>query len=247
MRSWFVGFITVTITGMIQEKIIIISVGGSLIVPSEIDTTFLAQFKSLILDYTSRGFRFVLIAGGGKVARKYQSSANEITPLSKEDTDWLGIHSTRLNAQLLRSIFVNEANARIITNPHEDINWKESILVGAGWRPGCSTDYAAVLIAKNLSVLKLINLSNIDYIYTADPRTNKDAVKIEKIEWKEFRKLIPEEWDPGLSSPFDPIAARECEKIDMEVAIINGNNLEHLRNYLDQKEFSGSVIVPNTK
>lgn len=232
---------------MIQEKIIIISVGGSLIVPNEIDTTFLAQFKSLILDYIGRGFRFVLIAGGGKIARKYQSSANEITPLSKEDTDWLGIHSTRLNAQLLRAIFVNEANQKIITNPHEDIEWKESVLIGAGWRPGCSTDYDAVLIAKNLSVSKLINLSNIDYVYTSDPRTNKDAQRVEKIEWGQFRKLIPEEWDPGLSSPFDPIAARECEKIAMEVAIINGNNLDEVRNYLDQKEFVGSVIQPNTK
>lgn len=232
---------------MIQEKIIIISVGGSLIVPNEIDTQFLAQFKSLILDYIGRGFRFVLIAGGGKVARRYQSSANEITPLSKDDTDWLGIHSTRLNAQLLRAIFVNEANPRIITNPHEDIEWKESVLIGAGWRPGCSTDYDAVLIAKNLSVSRLINLSNIDYLYTADPRTNKDAQRIEKIEWGEFRKLIPEEWDPGLSSPFDPIAARECEKIAMEVAIINGNNLDEVRNYLDEKEFVGSVIQPNIK
>lgn len=231
---------------MTQEKTIIISVGGSLLVPNEIDTVFLAQFKTLILDYISRGFRFVLIAGGGKVARKYQSAANEITPLSKDDTDWLGIHSTRLNAQLLRSIFVTEANPRIITNPHEDIDWKESILVGAGWRPGWSTDYVSVLIAKNLSISKLINLSNIDYVYTSDPRTNKDAQKVEKIEWKDFRKLIPETWDPGLSSPFDPIAAKECEKIDMEVAILNGNNLEYIRDYLDGKSFVGTTIVPNS-
>ncbi len=231
---------------MTQEKTIIISVGGSLLVPNEIDTVFLAQFKTLILDYISRGFRFVLIAGGGKVARKYQSAANEITPLSKDDTDWLGIHSTRLNAQLLRSIFVTEANPRIITNPHEDIDWKESILVGAGWRPGWSTDYVSVLIAKNLSISKLINLSNIHYVYTSDPRTNKDAQKIEKIEWKDFRKLIPETWDPGLSSPFDPIAAKECEKIDMEVAILNGNNLEYIRDYLDGKSFVGTTILPNS-
>ena len=54
---------------MPQEKTIIISVGGSMIVPNDIDTVFLTQFKTLILDYVSRGFRFVLIAGGGKTAR----------------------------------------------------------------------------------------------------------------------------------------------------------------------------------
>ena len=72
-----------------------------MIVPNDIDTVFLTQFKTLILDYVSRGFRFVLIAGGGKTARKYQNAANEITPLTKDDMDWLGIHSTRLNAHLL--------------------------------------------------------------------------------------------------------------------------------------------------
>lgn len=227
---------------MSHEKTIIISVGGSMVVPNEIDTTFLSQFKSLILDYVGRGFRFVLIIGGGKTARRYQQAGNLVTPLSKDDMDWLGIHTTRLNAHLLRSVFVHQAHPKLVTNPHEDIDWKESILIGAGWRPGCSTDYDAVLIAKNLSITKLINLSNIDYVYTADPRTNPDAQKIEQIGWKEFRTLIPEEWDPGLSSPFDPIAARECEKVGMEVVIMNGNNLDNLRNYLDEKPFAGTKI-----
>ncbi len=217
-----------------------------MIVPNDIDTVFLTQFKTLILDYVSRGFRFVLIAGGGKTARKYQNAANEITPLTKDDMDWLGIHSTRLNAHLLRSVFVHEAHPRIVTSPHDDIDWKESVLIGAGWRPGCSTDYDAVLIAKNLSIPKLINLSNIDYVYTDDPRKNPEAKKIEKIEWKEFRKLIPSEWDPGLSSPFDPVAAKECEKIGMEVAILNGNDLENIRAYIDEQPFVGTVIYPNT-
>lgn len=216
-----------------------------MIVPNEIDTVFLANFKTLILDYVSRGFRFVLIAGGGKTARRYQAAGNDVTPLTKDDMDWLGIHTTRLNAHLLRSVFVHEAHPRIVTSPHDDIDWKESILIGAGWRPGCSTDYDAVLIAKNLSISKIINLSNIDYVYTADPRTNPDATKIENIEWQEFRKLIPKEWDPGLSSPFDPIAARECEKIGMEVAILNGNNLTNLRAYLEGEVFAGTRILPN--
>lgn len=231
---------------MTQEKTIIISVGGSMIVPNEIDTVFLANFKTLILDYISRGFRFVLIAGGGRTARRYQAAGNEVTPLTKDDMDWLGIHTTRLNGHLLRSVFVHEANPRIVTNPHEDIDWKESVLIGAGWRPGCSTDYDAVLIAKNLGISKLINLSNIDYVYTDDPRKNPEAKKIEHIEWKDFRKLIPTEWDPGLSSPFDPVAAKECEKINMEVAILNGNNLENIRAYLEGNTFIGTRITANT-
>ena len=227
---------------MNQDKTIIISVGGSMIVPNEIDTTFLAQFKDLILDHTRRGFRFILIAGGGKTARRYQTAGNTVTPLTNEDMDWLGIHTTRLNAHLLRSVFVHEAHPRIVTSPHDDIDWKESILIGGGWRPGWSTDYVSTLIAKNFGIKKIINLSNIDYVYTADPRVDISAQKIESISWAEFRKLIPSEWDPGLSSPFDPVASRECEKENMEVVILNGNNLENLRSYFAGEDFAGTKI-----
>lgn len=221
---------------------VIISVGGSLIVPQDIDTQFLSSFKALILEFVSKGFRFVIITGGGKTARRYQDAGNTVTPLSKEDRDWLGIHSTRLNAHLMRSIFVDAAYPIIITNPYEDIDFKESVLIAAGWRPGCSTDFDAVLLAKSLNAKKLINLSNIDYVYTGDPRTDKNAKPIETISWTDFKKLIPEEWDPGLSSPFDPVATREAEKMDMEVAIINGLELDRLRKYLENEEFIGTRI-----
>ena len=221
---------------------IIVSVGGSCIVPDGIDTDFLVRFKKLILEKVQRGMTFTIIAGGGKTARQYQSAANIVTPLSRQDLDWIGIHSTRLNAQLLRNIFVGYAHPQVIKNPTIDIEAEEPIIIAAGWQPGCSTDYDAVLIAKNLGATRLVNLSNIDYVYDADPRKNPDAKRIEKTSWAEFRKLIPAEWDPGLSSPFDPIAAKEAETIGLEVAVINGAKLEEFGNYLDGEPFVGTVI-----
>lgn len=225
-----------------ERERIVVSVGGSLIVPDGIDTDFLKRFKALVLEKIGRGLAFTIIAGGGKVCRRYQEAANSITPLSQQDLDWLGIHVTRLNAQLLRNIFTGYAHPQIIKNPTEDIEADEPVIIAAGWQPGCSTDYDAVLIAKNLGATRLVNLSNIDYVYDSDPRTNPNAKKIEKISWSEFRKLIPEEWDPGLSSPFDPIAAKEAESIGLEVAIMNGAKLEEFSNYLDGKPFVGTVI-----
>lgn len=221
---------------------VVVSVGGSLIVPDQIDTDFLKRFKALILEKVQRGYSFVIIAGGGKTARRYQEAANAVTPLSRQDLDWIGIHSTRLNGQLLRNIFVGYAHQQVIKNPTIDLDAEEPIIIAAGWQPGCSTDYDAVLMAKNLGARKLVNLSNIDYVYTEDPRKNPDAQKIEKIGWTEFRKLLPETWDPGLSSPFDPIAAKEAETLGLEVAIMNGAKLEEFSNYLDGKPFTGTVI-----
>jgi uridylate kinase len=225
-----------------ERERIVVSVGGSLIVPDGIDIEFLKRFKALILEKAQRGFTFSIITGGGKTARRYQDAANAVTPLSPQDLDWIGIHSTRLNAQLLRNIFVGYAHSQIIKNPTIDVESEEPITIAAGWQPGWSTDYCAVLMAKNIGARHLVNLSNIDYVYESDPKKNPGAKKIEKASWADFRKLIPEEWDPGLSSPFDPVAAKEAEALGLEVAIINGEKLDEFSKYLDNQPFIGTVI-----
>jgi len=225
-----------------ERERVVVSVGGSLIVPDGIDVEFLTNFKTLILEKVQRGLTFSIIAGGGKTARRYQEAANAVTPLSRHDLDWIGIHSTRLNAQLLRNIFVGYAHSQIIKNPTIDIEAEEPLIIAAGWQPGCSTDYDAVLVAKNIGASRLVNLSNIDYVYDSDPKKNPNAKKIEKISWADFRNVIPKEWDPGLSSPFDPVAAKEAEALGLEVAIINGEKLQEFSNYLDGKPFIGTII-----
>ena len=226
-----------------KREYVVVSVGGSLIVPDGIDTVFLKEFRELILKYVAQGINFYIIAGGGKLARRYQEAAKEVHGnLSSEDADWIGIHSTRLNAHLLRTIFLEEAQERIVKNPTRSVKGKDAVIIGAGWRPGNSTDYCAVKAARKLGAKKLVNLSNIDYVYTADPKQDPNAKKIEKTSWKEFRSLIPDHWDPGLSSPFDPVAAKEAESIKLEVAVINGKKLSEFEKYLNNESFVGTVI-----
>lgn len=226
-----------------QERVVV-SVGGSLIVPDEIDTAFLSTLKALLIEKIGEGFSFAVIAGGGKTARRYQEAARAVANLSADDLDWLGIHATRLNGHLLRTILEEVAHPVMITNPDEVLDAPEDakLIVAAGYRPGASTDLRAVQIAKRLGATRLVNLSNIDYAYTADPKEDPTAEKIEKISWTDFRKLIPEAWDPGLSSPFDPIAAKEAESLGLEVAIMNGASLDRFAAYLENKPFEGTVI-----
>ena len=227
-----------------KREYLVISVGGSLIVPDEIDTQFLKKLRELVNRKVEEGFGFYIIAGGGRLARRYQDAAREVRGnLTNDDADWLGIHSTRLNAHLVRTLFLESAQDRIVKNPTRAVNTKYPVIVGAGWKPGWSTDYCAVMAAKKLGAKKLVNLSNIDYVYTADPRKDPSATKIEKTSWGEFRKLLPKDWDPGLSSPFDPVAAKEAEAMKLEVAVINGAKLEELENYMDGKPFVGTVIA----
>ncbi|MEI7497739.1 MAG: UMP kinase [Candidatus Falkowbacteria bacterium] len=228
---------------MNNNNITIISLGGSLIVPDQIDVAFLKSFKRVIDNLTTKGERFVLICGGGKTCRYYQSAAKSVIKLTDEDLDWLGIHSTRLNAHLLRTIFYQSANPKIITHPLEKIHFSESILIAAGWKPGRSTDYVAVLIAKQLKAKRILNLSNITCVYDKDPAKYKNAHPITKINWPEFRKLLPEKWSPGANAPFDPVASKLAHKLGLEVDILDGKNYANLRKCLTSQKFIGTKII----
>ena len=228
---------------MNTTETIVISVGGSLIVPDHVDTVFLKKLDTFVRAQVSLGRRFIIITGGGKTARRYQAAADEVAELTPTDLDWIGIHATRLNGHLLRTIFRDIAHAEVVRDPSKIRDTHEAVVVSAGWKPGCSTDYDAVLMAREVGAKKLLNLSNIDYAYDKDPRTHDDAKPLLETDWKSFRALLPAEWDPGLSSPFDPVAAREAEALGMEVAIINGSKLEEVEKYLDGKEFTGTRIA----
>jgi uridylate kinase len=119
---------------------------------------------------------------------------------------------------------------------------KKPIYVSGGFEPGASSDHVAVLLAKTFGAGIVANLSNIDYAYTKDPRKHSDAVKIERTDWKSFRKIVGNKWVPGANTPFDPIASKVADQEGIEVAILNGKKLKNLENYLYGKEFKGTVI-----
>ena len=227
---------------MENKGYIVISLGGSLIAPNQIDIDYLKKFTNLIKEYVSNGYKFAVITGGGSTARTYINASKEISNPTNDDLDWIGIATTRINAELLRVSFGELAHDVIIMNPDIIPITNKPVLVGGGWKPGNSSDLAAVHIAKSINAKKVINLSNIDYAYDKDPRKYEDATPIKESNWSDFRKILPVEWNPGLNSPFDPIAADKAEELGLEVAILNGQNIENLKNYLEVKEFVGTII-----
>lgn len=222
---------------------IVLSLGGSLIVPNEIDIVYLKKFKVLIEEYVEQDYRFIIVTGGGSVCRTYQKAAKEITEISNDDADWIGVNATRINAELVRSIFGKKAYKFIVKDPTKRIeDFNEQILIAGGWKPGFSSDMDAVLLAKKFDAKKVINLTNIDHVYDSDPKTNPDAKKLENISWSRFRDLVGDSWDPGLNKPFDPIASKEAEFLGLTVIIAKGNNIENLKNILSGEEFIGTII-----
>ena len=213
-----------------HKEIIVISVGGSLIVPGDINIQFLSKLKTFITDEIQHGKQFIIVVGGGKTARKYQEAAKELSHVESADIDCIGITAIKLNVHLMKLIFAGIAE--ILINPGIE-----------NWGPGRSSDYGTVEIAKENHAKKVVNLSNTDYIY--DLEGMKETGKLNpiiEISWDDFIKMLPQEWTPGANVPFGPKASELAREIGLEVANINGQIIEELQKYLHGKEFRGTLI-----
>ena len=228
----------------------VLSVGGSIIVPDKPDTEFLSKFISMVTAWLDqdKSRRLILVAGGGAPARVYQNAYKEVaekTGLSSKDdaADWIGIMATRITAQLLKAAFGDYCKNDVVYNPTlDDISFDGQILVASGWKPGFSTDTDAVYLGEKFGAKTVVNLSNIEKVYTDDPRKNPDAKPLDTISWADFRKMVGDEWTPGKNCPFDPIASKKASEIGMKVICAGAKDINNIKAILEDKEFFGTVI-----
>ncbi|MFH0750173.1 MAG: UMP kinase [Candidatus Gottesmanbacteria bacterium] len=229
-----------------NEQAFVLSLGGSLVVPNGgIDTQFLKDFSQFIRHQVSeKKRRFFIVVGGGTTAGQYIKAGKDVLgyDITKDDQDWLGVHATRLNAQLIRTLFKDIADPRVIKHYEIILKIERPIAVAAGWKPGWSTDYDAVVLCQDYNIKEVINLSNVNQIYDKDPNQHKDAKPIKNISWKKYRNMVGNEWTPRMNVPFDPIAAKLAEELSISVKFLNGKNLDNLAKALDNEQFIGTTI-----
>jgi uridylate kinase len=230
-----------------QKEKIVISVGGSLVVPDGgVDITFLKKLNEFIRAELAQNpmRQFFLVVGGGTIARKYRDAGADIVghELTEDDLDWLGIHATKLNAHLVRTVFRDIAHPFVLKHYEIIRKVEEPVIIAAGWKPGWSTDFCATMICEDYGVSIIINLTNIPQVYTADPRIDKNAKPIEKTTWSEFRKLVGDEWIPGMNAPFDPVAAKKAQELGLKVIILKGDDFGNIKNAVEGKPFHGTTI-----
>jgi uridylate kinase len=225
--------------------ITVVSLGGSIVAPNEVDEAFLKDFVSLIRELLTKEAdrRFIFVVGGGSPARIWQKAYREISDGGKDsEADWIGVMATRLNAQLIRAVFGEWCSQDVITDPTKAEPMTGKVLVAAGWKPGFSSDYDATLLAERFGADTVLNLSNIEQVYTDDPRKNPQAKPITKISWADFRALVGDEWTPGKNVPFDPIASKHAEQIGLRVICAAGRDLKNLKKILLGEDFLGTTI-----
>lgn len=228
----------------------VLSVGGSIIVPDKPDTEFLGKFVAMCTKWLDedKSRRLILVAGGGAPARVYQNGYKEVCEKTGADfdanaADWIGIMATRINAQLLKASFGVYCKNDVVYNPTEpDLKFDGQVLVASGWKPGFSTDTDAVYLGEKFDAKTIVNLSNIEKVYTDDPRKNPDAKPLDTISWADFRKMVGDEWTPGKNCPFDPIASKKASELGMKVICAGGKNIDNINAILNDKEYIGTTI-----
>lgn len=115
----------------------------------------------------------------------------DILPAMAIDCDWLGIHATRPNDYLSRVILCDVAYPEIIVHPDKKLNFKtKKVIIAGGYHPGFLIDTVVALLVKKYSTTKILNLSNIDYVYNKDPHKYKTACPWTEVSWLDFIKLV---------------------------------------------------------
>lgn len=213
-----------------------------------INISYLKKFRAFLLPQLKKRRKFIIVIGGGKTTRVYQKSAARVVNIHEYDLDWIGIHATRLNAHLLRTIFKKEAHPVVIDHDPslEEVEILKSsnrnLFFASGWKPGWSTDYIAVELARKFGSKEIIIAKDTPYVYDSDPKKNRKAKPIKRISWKAYKKLIPSKWSPGLSSPVDPVATRLAEKLGITAKVLKGTNLKNMKRAIEGKSFVGTQI-----
>jgi len=219
------------------------SLGGSLIIPNEIDVKFLKEFKKMILK-NSKKYNFIIVCGGGSIARKYIHALRSIG-VEEKLQNYSGISATRMNARFMNYFFDINPEQGIPQRTRtvkKYIRTQAVIFCGAlEYRPNQTSDSTAAWLAKRFKT-HLINITNIKGLYDSNPLENKNAKFISEISWKEFNKMANKsKYTPGQHFVLDQTAARIILEHKIPTYIV-GKSSKEINNILNNKKFTGTII-----
>lgn len=225
---------------------IVISIGGSIIAPGEPDAEYIKKFSELLREL-SAGNKIGVVVGGGKIARDYIGISRDFGA-SEFFCDLLGIEVSRINARLLipalqiKSIGVNKKPSLTIAGAAKEMSHHDVVVMG-GTHPGHTTDGVAAMLSEYIDGDLLVIATSIDGVYTADPKKDPDAEKLEKLNFDELVEVSARgDLDAGASVVVDLVAAKVIKRSKIKTFVLDGRDLANFRNAVIGEKFVGSVV-----
>ena len=225
-----------------MKEDLVISIGGSIVLPDD-DITYLNELIKMLKDI-SDDYNLYIVVGGGSTARKYIRWGRELGA-DEATLDELGIDTSRLNARLLIIGLGKNTYPVAAKNFDEAISAGNhySVVIMGGTHPGHTTDAVAAMLAERLKVNRLINATSVDGVYTADPKKDKNAEKIDELDYDELIDIVskgPEGAGPNVV--FDPMAAKIIKRANIETYIVDGRDLEDFKKAIKNVRFQGTKV-----
>jgi uridylate kinase len=221
---------------------VVISMGGSILASPSPNIELIKDFAKLLVSQKAEGHNIKVVVGGGDLAREYISAAGEL------GADWklkdqAGIAATRMNAMLLCAALGEHAWEEVPQDTEIDCESRK-ILVMGGVRPGQTTDAVAAELAVRCNADLLLIGTNVDGVHDNDPKKDPNAKKIASMNTSELIGIVGEAHTPGMKAVIDPVAAVKIHESGIKAIVVDGRNLDNIKNAIEGKEHGGTDIVP---
>lgn len=201
---------------------IVLRIGGS-VLGSPPDADLVEEYAKVVSELTGEGDSVAVVIGGGPVSRKYIESAKGLG-LSPYQQDTIAIHASRLNARLVAMKLGGISSVPTSIDGMLQRLSRNRVSVMGGLRPGITTDTVAAMVAQRWNADLLIKGSDQEGIYTADPRIDKHAKKLDKITHERMNQILGGEHKPGIHSIIDPVAAEQLSRSKIKLVVLNGKH-----------------------
>ena len=227
----------------------VIALGGSLLRPEESENrkTWFGKLRQLAVHIEGNSRKLGIVVGGGLPAREGIELASNL--ISDSDRlDEVGIAATRINATIIQQILIDIGCNVAPSIPHNTADAAKyfdeyNIVVMGGTTPGHTTDAVAISLARDCGARDCIIATNVSHIFDKDPKVSEDAKPFVDMNINELIELIgTDRMEPGQSAVVDPIAVGLAEKSQINIAVLDGRDLELIESALDGKEFEGTLV-----
>jgi uridylate kinase len=220
---------------------VVVRVGGS-VVASPLNASLISRYVDLLKKLRDEGHEVVAVVGGGSLAREFIRVAAELG-LGEDDRDWAAIYVSRLFARLF-VLCLGEAGCGNVSftlgNAVDCL--KQGVVVMGGLHPGMTTDAVAALVGERVKADLLVKASNVDGIFTKDPKKFPDAKKLDEVGFDGLERLFAEDRHrAGIHQILDPEAVKVLRRCRLKTVVVNGFDVKNVLSAVNGKRV-GTVI-----